>query len=420
MLLYFYNVIGQSGESMKAVVFHGTGDIRLDNVDKPKIKEKSDAIVRITLSAICGTDLHFIRGTVGPMVKNTILGHEAVGIIEELGSQASNFKEGERVIVPSTVACGYCPMCRRGFYSQCDVANPNGPEAGTAFFGGPKMSGPLQGCQAEYVRVPFANNNLIKITEAISDDKAILLSDIFPTAYFGVDIAKVKAGDVVVVLGCGPVGQFVISSCILRGVSRIFAIDTIPSRLTLAAKQGAEVIDFNASDPLEVIKEHTKGSLADVVIDAVGVDAIHPSHGPAAKKVKPLENAFKHELKHIVPQSNSDGLNWIPGNAPSQALRFAIELVRKCGTISIIGVYPETATAFEIGKAMNKNLKIVMGNCPHRLYIPYLLQKVYAGIVDPTQILTQIEPLTDVIEAYKQFDTRATGWIKVALKPCIK
>lgn len=402
---------------MKALVFHNIGDIRLDNIKEPKIEEDNDAIVRITTSAICGTDLHFVRGTVGPMKKGTVLGHEAVGIVEEIGKKVRNLNVGDRVIIPSTVACGYCRLCQKGFYSQCEVANPNGPEAGTAFFGGPQSTGPLQGCQAEFVRVPFANHNLVKLTSDVSDDKAILLSDIFPTAYFGVDIANVKPGDVVVVQGCGPVGQFVIASCKLRGVARIFAIDTIASRLELARSQGAECIDFNKEDPIEVIKEATDGTLADVVVDAVGVDAVCPHHGPAAKKASEHKSEFKKELSEIAPKTNPKGKNWIPGDGPSQALRGATELTGKCGTISIIGVYAEKSNTFPIGKAMNKNLKIVMGNCHHRAYIPSLLQMVQTNAIDPTQILTQKEPMTNIIEAYQQFDLREPGWIKVALKP---
>lgn len=401
---------------MKAVVFHNVGDIRLDNVREPKIVHKDDAIIKITTSAICGTDLHMVRGSSGEMKKGTILGHEAVGIIEELGKGMRNFNIGDRVIIPSTIACGYCEFCRKSLFGHCDNANPNGPHAGTAYFGGPKDSGAIPGCQAEYVRVPFANHNLVKIDSSVSDDKAILLSDIFPTAYFGVDIACVKPGNVVVVLGCGPVGQFVIASCILRGVSKIFAIDEIKSRLNLARAQGAEVINFNEEDPLEVIKEATKGSLADVVIDAVGVDAVCPSHGPAAKEAKKDKPEFKKEVAKIAPHANPHGKNWHPGDAPSQVLRKSVELVRKCGTISIIGVYSDESNTFPIGKAMGKNLKIVMGSCHHRAYIPFLLQQVQANIIDPTKILTQKEPLLDVIEAYKKFDVHAPGWIKVALK----
>lgn len=402
---------------MKAVVFHDVGDIRLDEVSQPTLSEHLDAIVRITTSAICGTDLHFIRGTVGPMKKGTILGHEAVGVVEEVGKEVRNLAVGDRVVVPSTIACGYCVMCRKGNYSQCDNANPNGKEKGTAFFGGPKNSGPFQGCQAEYVRVPFANNNLIKLPDNVSDDQAILLSDIFPTAFFGADIGGVKPGQVVVILGCGPVGLFAIESSKILGASRIIAIDCQESRLERASKLGAECINFNEEDPAEVLKSLTDGTLADVVIDAVGVDAIHPSAGPAAKEAKKLNAEFLIELEKIAPKQNAHGKLWVPGNAPSQALRMSVELVAKCGTIAIIGVYPETLQSFPIGKAMNKNLKIVMGNCPHRFYIPKLLPLVEAGIVDPTKILTQQKPLSDALKAYEHFDLRDQGWIKVALNP---
>lgn len=402
---------------MKALVFNDIGDIGLKEVSMPKIKEKTDAIVRITMSAICGTDLHFIRGTVGPMKSGTILGHEAVGIVEEVGEAVSNFKEGDRVIIPSTIACGICGQCRKANYSQCDQANPNGPEAGTCFFGGPKSTGPINGCQAEFVRVPYAANNLIRLSDEVSDDQAILLSDIFPTAYFATDIAKVKAGDVVVVLGCGPVGLFAIASSILKGSSQVFAIDTLPSRLALAKKLGAQVINFNEVNPVEKIKEATGGNLADVVIDAVGVDAVHPTEGPGAKEADKLKENFKQELNCVAPKTNIDGDNWNPGSAPSQALRYAVDMVKKCGRLSIIGVYPQTLEIFQIGKAMNKNLTLVMGNCPHRLYIPKLLNLVQAGLFDPTQILSQEEPFVNIVEAYKNFDRRESGWIKVALLP---
>ena len=176
---------------MKAVVFHDVGDIRLDDVPEPVIQEPGDAIVRITVSAICGTDLHFVRGTFSNMEKGTILGHEAVGVVEAIGSEVRNLSVGDRVVIPSTIACGYCSYCRSGYYSQCDNANPNGPAAGTAFYGGPKATGPFDGLQAEKARVPFAAINLIKLPDTVSDDQAILLSDIFPTAYFGADLANI-------------------------------------------------------------------------------------------------------------------------------------------------------------------------------------------------------------------------------------
>ena len=197
---------------MKAVVYHDVGDIRLEDVPEPRILAPTDAIVRITASAICGTDLHFVRGTVSGMQPGTILGHEGVGIVEELGADVRNLQVGDRVVIPSTIACGNCSYCRAGYFAQCDGANPNGKEAGTSFYGGPQTTGPFHGLQAEKARIPFANIGLVKLPPEISDDQAILLSDIFPTGYFGAEMAEVGSGDTVAVFGCGPVGQFAIAS----------------------------------------------------------------------------------------------------------------------------------------------------------------------------------------------------------------
>lgn len=219
---------------MKAIVWHGVGDIRLDEVPEPRIIDPTDAIVRLTASAICGTDLHMIRGTVSEMQPGTILGHEGVGIIEELGDDVRNFSVGDRVVIPSSIACGTCAYCRQGCYAQCDRANPNGKHAGTAFFGGPASSGPFHGLQAEKARVPFANVGLVKLPEDVTDEQAILLSDIFPTGYFGAELAEITPGDTVAVFGCGPVGLFAIVSAKLLGAGRVLAIDHVPGRLAKA------------------------------------------------------------------------------------------------------------------------------------------------------------------------------------------
>ncbi len=402
---------------MRAVVFHNIGDIRLEEVRDPRIQNHQDAIVRLTASAICGTDLHMVRGTLPGMKKGTILGHEGVGVVEEIGKNARNLKEGDRVVIPSTIGCGACSYCRAGYYSQCDRANPNGPEAGTAFFGGPESSGPFHGLQAEKARIPFANVGLVKLPENVSDEEAILLSDIFPTGYFGAKLAEVKPGDTVAVFGCGPVGQFVIASLKLLRAGRIFAIDTIPSRLDMARAQGAEVIDFNAEHPVETLKELTLGIGVDRAIDAVGVDAVRPHAGPAGKEARAKSEVYRQELREVAPRTNPRGGNWLPGDAPSQALEWAVEALAKAGTLSVIGVYPTAMKFFPIGAAMNKNISINMGNCNHRKYIPHLLNLVASNVVQPTRILTQVEPLTSVIEAYKAFDQRQAGWIKVELTP---
>jgi threonine dehydrogenase-like Zn-dependent dehydrogenase len=402
---------------MKAIVFHDIGDIRLDDVPEPKIEHPQDAIVRLTASAICGTDLHIIRGTFPGMKRGTILGHEGVGVIEEVGRQVRNFKPGDRVVIPSSIACGNCVYCRDGYHAQCNEANPNGPMAGTAFYGGPAESGPFHGLQAEFARVPFANTNLVKLPPGISDDQAILLSDIFPTGYFGADLAQITDGDIVAVLGCGPVGQFAIASAFLLGASRVLAVDTVPDRLQMARSQGAEVIDFNVDDPPELILELTGGSGADRVIDAVGVDAEPPRHGPAARQATKLRERFAQEVKLVAPKTKPHGDLWKPGQAPSQALLWAVASVAKAGTISIIGVYPATLTGFPLGDAMEKNLTIQGGNCNHRRYIPELIRLVQAEEIDPEMVLTKREPLMAALDAYKEFDQRHPGWIKVELEP---
>lgn len=400
---------------MKAVVFHDIGDIRLDDVPEPKIEQPLDAIVSITTSAICGTDLHFVRGTFSGMKQGTILGHEAVGIVEEIGSNVRNLSVGDRVVIPSTIACGYCSYCRAGYYAQCDNANPGGPTAGTAFFGGPEAAGGFNGLQAEKARIPFANVNLVKLPDEVTDDQAILISDIFPTGYFGADMANIKHGHTVAVFGCGPVGQFAIASAKLMGAGRVLAVDHLPDRLDMARRQGAEVINFDEEDPVKTIMELTGGVGVDCAIDAVGVDAQCPHHGPAAKEAAEKKEQFQQEVGKIAPVQHPDGDNWVPGDAPSQALQWAVQALAKAGTLSIIGVYPPADDSFPIGAAMNKNLTIRMGNCNHRKYVPDLVELVRTGAIDPTAIITKREGMDSVIDAYKEFDLRRPGWLKVEL-----
>ena len=402
---------------MKAVVFHNVGDIRLEDVPEPRIEQPTDAIVRITASAICGTDLHFVRGTFPGMQEGVILGHEGVGVVEEIGPGVRNLSVGDRVVIPSTIACGYCAYCREGYYAQCDNANPNGPAAGTAFYGGPSAGGGFNGLQAEKARVPYANVNLIRLPDSITDEQAILMSDIFPTGYFAADLADIRPGHTVAVFGCGPVGQFAIASARLMDAGRIFAIDRVPDRLEMARRQGAEVINFEEEDPVQVIKERTGGIGVDRAIDAVGVDAECPHHGPAAQQAAQMKATFEQEVQQVAPQQNPDGDNWRPGQAPSQAQRWAVDALAKAGTFSIVGVYPPNDSTFPIGMAMNKNLTIRMGNCNHRKYIPHLIEIVQSGVFDPTTVLTKVEPMASVIDAYREFDLRHAGWIKVEILP---
>ncbi len=401
---------------MKAVVYHGVGDIRLEDVADPKLQDATDAIVRLTASAICGTDLHFVRGTVPAMVPGTILGHEGVGVVEEIGADVRNFVPGDRVVLTSTIACGSCSYCRAGYQSQCDRANPNGPQAGTSFFGGPKETGPYQGLQAERARIPFANVGMVKLPEEVTDDQAILLSDIAPTGFFGADIAEITPGNTVAVFGCGPVGLFAIVSARLLGAGRIFAVDTVASRLEMARSQGAETIDFNAEHPVEALRRLTAGIGVDRAIDAVGVDASQPTSGPAAPS-RDEKKMFQQEIEKIESQGGSLSREWNPGDAPSQVFTWAVQGLAKAGKLSIIGVYPPGFTSFPIGTAMNRNLTVKSGNCNHRRYLPRLVDWTRNGTVDPLRILTQRQPLTSALDAYKIFAQHRPGWVKVELEP---
>lgn len=403
---------------MKAVVWHGIGDIRLDDVAEPTIQDPHDAIVQVTGSAICGTDLHFIRGTVAPMKEGEILGHEGVGVVRAVGDQVRGFRPGDRVLVNSSVSCGACWYCRQGRTSQCDVANTNGPKAGTAFFGGPTNTGPIDGLQAEYVRVPWAQNSMHPLPDNVSDDQAILLTDMWPTAWFGAELAGIGPGDVVAVLGAGGVGQFAVASAYKMGAGRVIVVDHHQSRLDLARGQGAEAVNFDEEDPVEAINELTNGIGADAVIDCVGQDSELPETGPAATRGAEASQ-FYAEARHIAPDSPAEGFGpehqWKPGTAPSLAARWSVDAVAKYGRLSIMGVYSPRELVYPIGQAMNKNLTVRMGNCDHHTVTPQLIDMVAAGQFDPTSIITQREPMHAAIDAYKSFDLRENGWTKVEI-----
>lgn len=374
---------------MKAVVFNGVGDISVQNVADPTIEDENDILVKLTSSAICGTDLHFVRGSFGEMEPGQILGHEGVGIVEETGRYVRNLRKGDRVVIPSTIACGTCSYCRASYYSKCDHANPVDPQA-TAFFGGPKAAGGFKGLQAEYARIPYGNVGPVKIPDGVSDDDAILLSDIFTTAYYGADMASIRPGHTVVVLGCGPVGQFAIASAKLFDAGRIIAVDCNPSRLEAARRQGAEPVDFAREDAVQTVLEMTRDIGADCVIDAVGIDA---------------------------QSGKAEGPGFEPGDAPASALEFAVGMAAKAGHVSIIGVYPPTMQQYPIGKAMGKSLTIRMGDCPHRRYLPRALRWVANGTIRPSRVLSQKTGMDSAIDAYHQFADHRDGWMKVELLP---
>ena len=250
---------------MKAVVFHAVGDIRMETVEEPKLRHDLDAIVRLTASALCGTDLHMIRGTMPGMEPGTILGHEGVGVVEETGKGVRNLRRGDRVVIPSTIACGCCSYCRGGYTAQCDNANPNGNQAGTAFFGGPGQTGPFNGLQAEYARIPYANVNLVRLPDEVSDDQAIALSDIAPTGWFGADMADIEPGE--------PDGG---DESEAGTGGEVAALVLAPLAEQQPDALGAEAVDFSRDDPVEAIMELTMGIGTDRAIEAVGVDAYSP------------------------------------------------------------------------------------------------------------------------------------------------
>jgi threonine dehydrogenase-like Zn-dependent dehydrogenase len=396
-------------------VWHDVGKVSVDDVPDPRIEHPDDAIVQITTSAICGTDLHFVRGTMPGMRPGTILGHEAVGVVMETGADVRNFNIGDRVVIPSTIGCGSCVYCRAGYYAQCDNANPNGKTAGTAFYGGPQQTGPFNGLQAEYARVPFAHTNLVPIPPGVSDEQAVMVSDIWPTGWFGGRLAEIKDGDVVAVYGAGPVGQLAALSARMQGAGRVLIVDGIEDRLETARLQNVETVNFNTEHPVQTIRDLTGGIGADRIIDAVGVDAQMPKSGPAKEEAEKLIGQFADEQDKDAPRIAPVNGNWEPGDAPSLALRWAVQSVAKAGTIGIIGVYPPQHDSFPIGQAMNENLTLKMGNCNHRKYVPGLLSKIASG-VDPTTVWTQQETIPSAIAAYEEFDKRSPGWTKVTLE----
>ncbi|KIA64302.1 alcohol dehydrogenase catalytic domain-containing protein [Nocardia vulneris] len=400
---------------MKAVVWHDVGDIRLEQVDDPKLHEPTDAVVQITTSAICGTDLHLVRGTMPGMVPGTVLGHEAVGVVVEVGAAVRGFAPGDRVVVCSTISCGYCAYCRSGYPAQCDTANPNGPQAGTSFFGGPEGTGPIDGLQAEYARIPHASNTLVKVPDSVTDDQAIMVSDVLPTGWFGARLAQVGEGDTVLVLGAGVVGQCAIAAAERQGAARILVIDGLPDRLATARAQHAEPIDFHAEDPVATVRELTGGIGVDRVIDAVGVDAQRPHSGPAAANLPVDAETFEAERELAAPAGNTDDGQWLVGDAPSLSARWAVQAVAKAGSIGVIGVYPPDFDRYPLGLVVNRNLTVQGGNCNHHRYVPGLLGRVARGDIDPTRFITQHADPLSMIDAYETFDRRETGWLKTVV-----
>lgn len=390
---------------MKALCWHGTGDVRVDTVPDPKIQDSRDIIVRITASGICGSDLHLLNGFVATMKAGDILGHEPMGEVVETGRDVKRLKIGDRVVVPFTIACGSCFFCQKKLFSLCDESNPNAEMAKkqmghspSGLFGYSHMLGGFPGGQAEYLRVPYADVGPLKIESSLSDEMVLFLSDIFPTGYMAAENCEMEAGDTIAIWGCGPVAQFAIQSAWLLGAGRVIAIDHIPERLVMAQTKGkAEIINFDKEDVYERLMEMTGGRGPDRCIDAVGCEA-HTSSTIATAVDKAKEAVM------------------LQGDRP-YVLQEAIRCCRKGGTLSVPGAYVGASAAIPMGALMNKSLTMKTGQTHMQRYMKPLLQRIEEGEIDPSFVITHRVPLADAPEAYKTFRDKLDGCIKVVLKP---
>lgn len=389
---------------MKAVCWHGANDVRVENVPDPKILNPRDAIIKITSTAICGSDLHIYDGYIPTMKSGDILGHEFMGEVVDLGSAVKNLQIGDRVVIPFTISCGSCFFCNRDLWSLCDNSNPNAWMAEKMYghspaglFGYSHLFGGYAGGQAEYARVPFADTGAFKIPEGLSDDQVVFLTDIFPTGYMAAENCNIQPGDVVAIWGCGPVGQFAIKSAYMLGADRVIAIDRIPERLQMAKEQcGAEVINYEEIDPGEAVKEMTGGRGPDAVIDAVGMEA----HGTGL-------DAFYDQAKQAVR---------LETDRPT-ALRQVLLSCRKGGHVSLAGVYGGFLDKIPMGAAFNKGLTWKMGQTHVHRYLKPLLEHIQQGHIDPSFVITHRLPLEEAAHGYKIFKEKQDKCIKIVLKP---
>jgi threonine dehydrogenase-like Zn-dependent dehydrogenase len=390
---------------MKALCWHGHGDVRVDTVPDPKIEAPTDVIIKVTASGICGSDLHLLDGYMPTMEAGDVLGHEPMGIVVEVGSAVKKLRKGDRVVVPFTISCGECFFCKKTLFAACDTTNPNAAMAAkvmghspAGLFGYSHLTGGYAGGQAEYLRVPYADIGPLKIESDLPDDKVLFLSDIFPTGYMAAENCDIEPGDTVAVWGCGPVAQFAIKSAWMLGAGRVIAIDRVPERLAMAREHGkAETIDFDKEDVYEALQEKTKGRGPDRCIDAVGAEA----HGTGGV------DAVLDKLKAAVKLTTDR----------AHALRQAIYCCRKGGTLSIPGVYIGFPDKIPFGALMNKGLTIKTGQTHMQRYMKPLLEKVENKAIDPSFVITHRVPLREAPQAYKTFRDKQDGCIKVVLSP---
>jgi threonine dehydrogenase-like Zn-dependent dehydrogenase len=389
---------------MKALCWHGKNDVRIENVPDPQILNPRDAIVKITSTAICGSDLHLYDGYIPSVEAGDILGHEFMGEVVEVGPEVKQLKLGDRVVVPFPIACGQCYFCTHDLWSLCDNSNPNAWMAEKLWgyspcgiFGYSHLTGGYAGGQAEYARVPFADVGPFKVPDNLSDEQVLFLTDILPTGYMAAENCDIKPGDTVAVWGCGPVGQFAITSALLLGAERVIAIDRVPERLEMAKRQGSvETINFADQSVLETLKELTGGRGPDACIDAVGLEA----HGASP-------DALLDRVKVAALQETDR----------AHTFREVIMACRKGGTVSVPGVYGGFADKIPLGAFMNKGLTIKTGQTHVHRYLQPLLDRIQRGELDPSFVITHQLPLAEAPRGYEMFKNKEDNCIKVVLKP---
>ena len=389
---------------MKATCWMGKRNVQVQDVRDPEILNPRDAVIRITSTAICGSDLHLYNGFVPTMERGDILGHEFMGEVIEVGSEVHNLSRGDRVVVPFPIACGHCNMCEKELFSLCENSNPNAWMAEKMWgyspcgiFGYSHLTGGYPGGQAEYARVPFADVGPLKVPEGMSDEQALFLSDILPTGYMAAEHADIEPGDVVAVWGCGPVGQFAIASAYMLGAERVIAIDRFPYRLRMARDRAkAETINYEEVDVYDALREMTGGRGPDGCIDAVGMEA----HAPG------VIGAYDRMKQAAMLESDRPN-----------ALREAIMCCGNGGTVSVAGVYGGFIDKFPMGAFMNKSLTMKTGQTHVHRYMRPLLQRIEKGDIDPTFIITHRGRLEEAPQMYETFLNKEDECMKVVLKP---
>jgi threonine dehydrogenase-like Zn-dependent dehydrogenase len=388
---------------MKANCWYGKQDVRVVDVPDPRIINRKDAIIKVTATAICGSDLHLYNGFVPTMEKGDILGHEFMGEVVEIGPDVKKLRVGDRVVVAFPISCGQCFFCKRELYSLCENTNPNAWMAEKMFghspagiFGYSHLTGGFAGGQAEYVRVPFADVGTVKIENGLTDEQVLFLSDIFPTGYMAAENCDIAPGDTVAIWGCGPVGQFAIRSAFLLGAERVIAIDRLPERLRMAQEGGAETINYEVEDVYDLLMQMTGGRGPDSCMDAVGLEA--HMHGPLF---------YYDRLKQAMMLESDRPI----------ALREAILACRNGGTVSVPGVYGGLIDKMPMGAVMNKALTIKTGQTHAQKYLRPLLEKIQSGAIDPSFVITHRLKLSDAPHGFATFNRKDEHCIKIVMTP---